>query len=79
MEKMIFTAEESSFIVEVEGKKLRVSYEEFYGKHEDAMAFCKENNGGDESIENMRLLAKYKGAINKELTKLDKTPIDEKR
>ena len=31
MEKIIFTAEESGFIVEAEGKKLRVSYDEFFG------------------------------------------------
>ena len=72
MEKIIFTAEESSFIVEAEGKKLRVSYDEFYGNHEDAMKFCKEHNGGDESVENLRFLAKHRDAINEELKKLGK-------
>ena len=75
MEKIIFTAEESSFIVEAEGKKLRVSYDEFYGKHEDAMKFCKEHNGGDESVENLRFLAKHRDAIDEELKKLGKETI----
>lgn len=75
MEKIIFTAEESSFIVEAEGKKLRVSYDEFHGNHEDAMKFCKEHNGGDESVENLRFLAKHRDAINEELKKLGKETI----
>lgn len=76
MEKLIFTAEESNFIVEADGKKLRVSYDEFHGIHEDAMKFCKEHNGGDESVENLRFLAKHRYAINEELKKLGKEPID---
>ena len=72
MEKMIFTAEENSFIVEAEGKKLRVSYAKFNGNHADSMKFCKENGGGDESVENLRFLAKYRDTINKELDKLGK-------
>ena len=76
MEKMIFTAEENSFIVEAEGKKLRVSYDEFCGNHEDAMKFCKEYGGGDETVENMRFIAKYRDDINKELEKLDKDIIE---
>lgn len=76
MEKMIFTAEENSFIVEAEGKKLRVSYDEFCGSHEDAMKFCKEHGGGDETVENLRFIAKYRDAINKELKKLDKGIIE---
>lgn len=75
MEKIIFTAEESSFIVEAEGKKLRVSYDEFFGNHEDAMKFCKEHNGCDESVENLRFLSKHRDAINEELKKLDKETI----
>lgn len=72
MEKLIFTAEESSFVVEADGKKLRVSYDEFGGRHEDAMRFCKEHNGGNESVENLRFLAKHRDAINEELKKLGK-------
>ena len=76
MEKMIFSAEENSFIVEAEGKKLRVSYDEFYGNHEDAMKFCKKHGGGDETVENLRFIAKYRDDINKELEKLDKDIIE---
>lgn len=76
MENMIFTAEENSFIVEAEGKKLRVSYDEFCGSHEDAMKFCKEHGGGDETVENLRFIAKYRDDINKELEKLDKDVIE---
>ena len=72
MEKMIFTAEENSFIVEAEGKKLKVSYAEFNGNHADSMKFCEDNGGGDESVENLRFLAKYRDTINKELDKLGK-------
>ena len=35
-----FTAEEAGFVVEADGRKLWVSYDEFEGTHEDAMAFC---------------------------------------
>lgn len=77
MEKnMIFTAEENSFILEAEGKKLRVSYAEHYGNYESSMQFCKENGGGDETVENWRLIAKYRDAINKELAALGKDIID---
>ena len=69
---MIFTAEENSFIVEAEGKKLKVSYAEFNGNHSDSMKFCEDNGGGDESVENLRFLAKYRDTINKELDKLGK-------
>lgn len=75
MEKMIFTAEENSFIIEADGKKLRVSYEEFSGNHADAMKFCKEHGGGDETVENWRFLARHRDAINEELRKLGKEPI----
>ena len=77
MEKnMIFTAEENSFILEAEGKKLRVSYAEHYGTHESSMQFCKENGGGDETVENWRLIAKYRDDINKELAALGKDLIE---
>ena len=72
MEKMIFTAEENSFIVEADGKKLRVSYDEFNGSHKSAMEFCKEHGGGDETVENWRFLARHRDAINEELRKLGK-------
>lgn len=72
MEKFKFTAEETSFIVEAEGKKLRVSFEEKNLNWEDAQKWCKENDGGDESVDNLRLLAKYREAINKELEALEK-------
>ena len=70
--KMIFTAEEKSFIIEADGKKLRVSYDEFYGNHKDAMKFCKEQGGGDETVDNLRFLAKHRDEINEELKKLGK-------
>lgn len=76
MENMIFTAEENSFILEAEGKKLRVSYAEHCGNHESTMQFCKENGGGDETVENWRLIAKYRDAINKELAALGKDLIE---
>lgn len=69
---MIFTAEEKSFIIEADGKKLRVSYDEFIGSHEDAMEFCKEQGGGDESVENLRFIARHRDEINEELKKLGK-------
>lgn len=72
---MIFTAEEKSFIIEADGKKLRVSYDEFNGNHEDAMKFCKEQRGGDETVENLRFIARYRDAINEELKKLGKNLI----
>lgn len=73
--KMIFTAEEKSFIIEADGKKLRVSYDEFIGNHEDAMKFCKEQGGGDETVENLRFITRHRDEINEELKKLGKEPI----
>lgn len=67
-----FTAEETSFIVEAEGKKLRVSFEKKNLNWEDAQNWCKENGGGDESVDNLRLLAKYQEPINNELEALGK-------
>lgn len=75
MKKFKFTAEETSFIVEAEGKKLRVSFEEKNLNWEDAQKWCKENDGGDESVDNLRLLAKYREQINKELRALGKEPL----
>ena len=69
---MIFTAEETSFIIEADGKKLRVSYDEFCGNHKNAMEFCKEQGGGDESVENLRFIARHRDEINEELKKLGK-------
>lgn len=73
--KIIFTAEEKSFIIEADGKKLRVSYDEFNGNHEDAMEFCKEQGGGDETVENLRFIARHRDEINEALKKLGKETI----
>lgn len=67
MEKVKVSFEESAFIVEVEGKKLRVSYKQAELPFKEAMEFCKENGGGDESVENLRLLSKYRDQINEQL------------
>ena len=72
MNEFKFTAEENSFIIEAEGKKLRVSFEEKSLNWEDAQKWCKENGGGDESVDNLRLLAKYREPINKKLEALGK-------
>lgn len=72
MNEFKFTAEGTSFIVEAEGKKLRVSFEEKNLNWEDAQKWCTENGGGDESVDNLRLLAKYRESINKELEALGK-------
>lgn len=75
MEKFKFTAEETSFIVEAEGKKLRVSFEETNLPWNDAQKWCKEHGGGGESVDNLRFLAKYREQINKELRVLGKEPL----
>ena len=67
MEKVKVTFEESAFIVEVEGKKLRVSYKQAELPFKEAQQFCKENGGGDETVENLRLLSKYRDQINEQL------------
>lgn len=59
--------EESAFIVEAEGKKLRVSYKEECVPYEKARKFCEENGGGDETVENLRFLAKHRDSINEAL------------
>lgn len=76
MENFTFTPEDNSFIIEADGKKLRISYAEFYGNHEDAMKFCKENGGGDETVENLRFIARYRDAINAKLKELGKDCIE---
>lgn len=72
---MVFTAEEKSFIIEADGKKLRVSYDVLHGNHKDAMKFCKEQGGGDETVENLRFIARYRDVINKALKKFGKASI----
>lgn len=67
MERVKVSFEESAFIVDVEGKKLRVSYKQAELPFKEAMEFCKENGGGDETVENLRLLAKYRDQINEQL------------
>ena len=67
MKRVKVSFEESAFIVEVEGKKLRVSYKQAELPFKEAMEFCKENGGGDETVENLRLLAKYRDQINEQL------------
>lgn len=59
--------EESAFIVEAEGKKLRVSYKEECLPYKEARKFCEENGGGDETVENLRFLAKHRDSINEVL------------
>ena len=59
--------EESAFIVEAEGKKLRVSYKEVCLPYKEARKFCKKNSGGDETVENLRFLAKHRDSINEVL------------
>ena len=70
-----FTAEDNSFIIEAEGKKLRVSFEETNLPWNDAQKWCKEHGGGGESVDNLRFLAKYREQINKELRALGKEPL----
>ena len=72
MNEFKFIAEEKTFVVEVEGKKLCVSFEEKHLPWREAQRWCKENGGGDESVANLRLLSKYREQINKELDALDK-------
>ena len=67
--------EESAFIVEAEGKKLRVSYKEEYLPYKEARKFCEENGGGDETVENLRFLAKHRDSINKALKEQGRTEL----
>lgn len=73
--KFKFTAEESTFIVEAEDRRLRVSFEETALPHKKAMAWCKKHGGGDETVDNLRLLAKYQLQINEKLSALEKEEI----
>ena len=67
--------EESAFIVEAEGKKLRVSYKEECLPYKKARKFCEENGGGDETVENLRFLAKHRDSINKVLKENGRTEL----
>ena len=67
--------EESAFIVEAEGKKLRVSYKEECVPYKEARKFCEENGGGDETVENLRFLAKHRDSINKVLKENGRTEL----
>ena len=67
--------EESAFIVEAEGKKLRVSYKEACLPYKEARKFCEENGGGDETVENLRFLAKHRDSINKALEEKGRTEL----
>lgn len=67
--------EESAFIVEAEGKKLRVSYKEECLPYKEARKFCEENGGGDETVENLRFLAKYRDSINEALKEKGRTEL----
>ena len=67
--------EESAFIVEAEGKKLRVSYKEECVPYKEARKFCEENGGGDETVENLRFLAKHRDSINKALEEKGRTEL----
>ena len=67
--------EESAFVVEAEGKKLRVSYKEECLPYKEARKFCEENGGGDETVENLRFLAKHRDSINEALKKEGRTEL----
>ncbi|MBR2032726.1 MAG: hypothetical protein IKA04_11045 [Alistipes sp.] len=67
--------EESAFVVEAEGKKLRVSYKEECVPYTEARKFCEENGGGDETVENLRFLAKHRDSINKVLKEKGRTEL----
>ena len=67
--------EESAFIVEAEGKKLRVSYKEERLPYKEARKFCKENGGGDETVENLRFLALHRDSINEALKEKGRTEL----
>lgn len=65
MEKDLkLTLADDGIIVEAEGKKLKVSYKQAELPFTEARNWCKENGGGDESVENLRLVAKYRDKIN---------------
>lgn len=69
MEKDLkLTLADDGIIVEAEGKKLKVSYKQAELPFAEARNWCKENGGGDETVENLRLIAKYRDKINEQLT-----------
>lgn len=61
------TLADDGIIVEAEGKKLKVSYKQAELPFVEARNWCKENGGGDETVENLRLIAKYRDKINEQL------------
>lgn len=67
--------EESAFIIEAESKKLRVSYKEERLPYKEARKFCEENGGGDETVENLRFLAKHRDSINEALKEKGRTEL----
>lgn len=73
--KVNIILEESAFIVEAEGKKLRVSYKEECLPYKEARRFCEDNGGGDETVENLRFLAKYRDSINEVLKENGRTEL----
>lgn len=73
--KVNIILEESAFIVEAEGKKLRVSYKEVCLPYKEARKFCEENGGGDETVENLRFLAKHRDSINEVLKEKGRTEL----
>ena len=77
MEKDLkLTLADDGIIVEAEGKKLKVSYkQEAELPFTEARNWCKENGGGDETVENLRLIAKYRDKINEKLTAAGKGEI----
>lgn len=69
------TLADDGIIVEAEGKKLKVSYKQAELPFVEARNWCKENGGGDETVENLRLIAKYRDKINEKLTAAGKGEI----
>ena len=69
------TLADDGIIVEVEGKKLKVSYKQAELPFAEARDWCKENGGGNETVENLRLIAKYRDKINEQLTAAGKGEI----
>lgn len=61
------TLADDGIIVEAEGKKLKVSYKQAELPFVEARNWCKEDGGGDETVENLRLIAKYRDKINEQL------------
>lgn len=69
------TLADDGIIVEAEGKKLKVSYKQAELPFAEARDWCKENGGGDETVENLRLIAKYRDKINEQLKAAGKDEI----